>query len=191
MDFGGGYSVYMFGSVFYLFIRLIGLPVRIFSEHNRSIPITNNMAAAGIIISLAFFPHQAGGFIGLTNTFFCQIFAIIGYLMVRLNKTNTLRLQRVFELTIASGVLMSIGGTLFQNLVAPSVIGFTFGIVNSLIGEQSKKYIDDKLSKLPDPSKIVWLFGLPSILASIFASIAIGSYSISSTNTMGKKFPYP
>lgn len=34
------------------------------------------------------------------------------------------------------------------------------------------------------------MFGIPSILAGIFAAIAIGSYKIASTNTMGEKFPY-
>lgn len=95
-DFGRGLNVYLFATFFYFFIRFFGMPIRIFSQYNKPIPITNNMAAAGIVISLAFFPHQAGGFLGLSNTFFCQIFAIVGYMISRLNKTNTLRLQRVF-----------------------------------------------------------------------------------------------
>lgn len=190
-DFGGGLIIYLFGSAFYLAIRLVGLPVRIFSHYNKVIPITNNMAAAGTIVALMFFPHNADGFIGLTNTFYCQLFALVGYLIVRLNKTNTIRMQRIFELSIASGVLMSVGGTFFQNLIAPSIIGLAFGAFHSLFGELIKGTFERKISKVPDPSNLFWLFGIPAIFASIFAAIAIGSYQISSTNKMGSKFPYP
>lgn len=95
-DFGEGLCVYFFAAVYYLFLRLVGMPVRIFSKSNKPIPISNNMAAAGIIVSFLYFQLSAGGFIGDVNTLYCQFFAILGYLILGLNKTNTIRLQRVF-----------------------------------------------------------------------------------------------
>lgn len=133
-DFGGGLIVYLFGTVVYVAIRMIGLPVRSYNKNNNSVPITNNMALAGIAFSLVFFPEQAGGFIGGSTTFFCQISSILGYLIVHLNRTNTIRFQRVFELTVSSGVLMSVGGTLFQNLAAPCVIGMALGVAHAFVG---------------------------------------------------------
>jgi hypothetical protein len=54
-DFGLGFSVYLFAPIYYLFLRFIGLPVRIFSKSNKNIPITNNMALGGILVSFIYF----------------------------------------------------------------------------------------------------------------------------------------
>ena len=81
---------------------------------------------------------------------------------------------------------MSVGGTLFQNLIAPTIIGLFFGVIIALFGQQVKRTLDEKMNKIPDPSKIFWLFGIPAIFAAIFAAIAAGSYAIGSTNKMGK-----
>lgn len=169
---------------------MIGLPVRTYSKNNNSVPYTNNMALTGIIVSLIFFPSSAGGFIGFTNTFFCQIFAIIGYLIVQLNKTNTIKLQRVFELVVFSAITMSVGATFFQNIFAPSFIGGMIGVAHGFLGDNIKKLFYERIFRAPDPARIVWLFGVPAILAGVLCSIAISSYNIKSTNRMGISFPY-
>lgn len=104
---------------------------------------------------------------------YCQFFAITGYLILQLFKTNTVRLQIIFELTIGAGILMSIGGTLFQNFAAPCSIGLIFGMGNSMFGPKLKLKIEQNLRKIPDPAKLFNVFAFPAILGSFIAFIGI------------------
>ena len=181
--------MFMFGTIYGLAVRVVGRPIRSFSIHNRPVPITNNMALYGIIFVLIFMPAISSGFAGFSNTLFCQIFAIIGYLLVELNRINQIRLQRVFETAISAAMLMSVGATFFQNLLAPTIIGLAFGIINGFFGEQFHKFFISK-TRLPDPARTYSLIFIPVVLGTIFTSIGIAAYKIKSTNKLGILFPY-
>lgn len=99
-------TIFLFGAIYGIVIRVIGIPPRKFSTLNKRVGLTKTQAMVSLIFALFFFPVLASqtdalSSLATANTFMCMATSLIASIIVNLAKGQKIHFQTLFYCAVA------------------------------------------------------------------------------------------
>ena len=109
-------TIFLFGSIYGIVVRLIGIPPRKFSTLNKHIPLTKTQAMVSLFSALFFFPVLASQTATLSsfataNTFMCMVSSLMASLIIHLAQNKKIHYQTLLYCAVAVTMLLTVGCT--------------------------------------------------------------------------------